>query len=219
MECNPIPKDPASELLSGEDFSRLNETAPRLLRALAERAGTSVASLRKMANEGRLTSDALLHGASTEQHRNAAVANAYAAAESARQAAASARLAEIDAKYARSGDLAGFLREVGEAGLTLADLADWLTAAGAAGIPKFAVGDMFRQVHPGEAIVPKTCTLRIGGAAGGGGGICGGGQPPAFNPWPEMLAASREIVRLNTQIAQLLGRWDSEGLPRRRDEV
>ncbi|WP_421021898.1 tape measure protein, partial [Klebsiella pneumoniae] len=49
MECNPIPKDPASELLSGEDFSRLNETAPRLIRALAERAGTSVANLRKMA--------------------------------------------------------------------------------------------------------------------------------------------------------------------------
>ncbi len=43
--------------------------------------------------------------------------------------------------------------------------------------------------------------------------------PPTFNPWTEMLAASREIVRLNTQIARLLQRWDSEGLPSRRGEV
>lgn len=60
MECHEIPKDPASELLSGEDFSRLNETAPRLMRALAEGAGTSVNDLRKMAGEGRLTSSVLL---------------------------------------------------------------------------------------------------------------------------------------------------------------
>lgn len=88
----------------------------------------------------------------------AAVANAHAAAESARQAATSARLAQIDAKYARSGDLAGFLREVGEAGLTLADLADWLAAAGAEGIPNFAVGGMLTkdfvlgQLPPGEGL-------------------------------------------------------------------
>ncbi|CAB5709094.1 Uncharacterised protein [Delftia tsuruhatensis] len=122
-------------------------------------------------------------------HENAAAANAHAAAASAKQAATSARLAEIDAKYARSGDLAGFLREVGAAGLTLADLADWLAAAGAADIPKFAVGDMLAKEHPGEAIVP---TL--------------------FNPWPEALALGREIVRLNTQIACLLARWDGNGL-------
>lgn len=60
----------------------------------------------------------------------------------------------------------------------------------------FPACDMLAKVHPGEAIVPAT-----------------------FNPWPEMLAASREIVRLNTQIARLLDRWDSEGLPRHRGEV
>jgi hypothetical protein len=56
--------------------------------------------------------------------------------------------------------------------------------------------DMLARVHSVEAIVP-----------------------PTFNPWTEMLAASREIVRLNTQIARLLQRWDSEGLPSRRGEV
>lgn len=48
---------------------------------------------------------------------------------------------------------------------------------------------------------------------------CSGGQPPAFNPWPEALAMGRDIVRLNTQMARLLDRWDSEGLPRHRGEV
>lgn len=60
MQSLAIPKDPASELLSSEGFSRLNETAPRLMRALAEGAGTSVCALRKMAGEGRLTSAALI---------------------------------------------------------------------------------------------------------------------------------------------------------------
>lgn len=67
---------------------------------------------------------------------------------------------------------------------------DVLRALDAAAMPKFAVGDMLAKKHPGEAIVP-----------------------PTFNPWPEMLAVSREIVRLNTQIARLLDRWDSDGLP------
>ncbi|MPT05736.1 MAG: hypothetical protein E2582_16175 [Delftia sp.] len=136
-----------------------------------------------------------------EHNQNAAAANAHAAAASARQAATSARLAELDAKYARSGDLARFLREVGAAGLTLADLADWLAAAGAKGIPKFAVGGMLSkdfvlgQVHPGEAIVPAT-----------------------FNPWPEALALGREIVRLNERIARLLNRWDGDGVPEARSQ-
>lgn len=93
-----------------------------------------------------------------EFNQNAAAANADAAGDSAKNAAASARLAQIDAKHARRGDLAGFLREVGEAGLTLADLAEWLVAAGASGIPKFAVGGMLPkdfvlgQLHPGEGL-------------------------------------------------------------------
>jgi len=72
-----------------------------------------------------------------KHNRTAAAANAHAAAASAKQPATSARLAQIDAKHARRGDLAGFLREVGEAGITLAD---WLAAAGAEGIPNLALG-------------------------------------------------------------------------------
>lgn len=137
-----------------------------------------------------------------DPHENAPTANARAAAESAKHAATAAGLAEIDAKYARSGDLAGFLREVGAAELTLVDLADWLAAAGASGVPKFAVGGML----PKDFVLGQ---VRIGEAT----------VPAASNPWPEMLVASREIVRLNTQMARLLERWDSEGLPCRRGEV
>lgn len=60
MERQIIPKDLASEALNSEDFNRLNETVPRLMRVLAEGAGTSVCTLRKMAHEGRLTSAVLL---------------------------------------------------------------------------------------------------------------------------------------------------------------
>jgi len=68
---------------------------------------------------------------------------------------------------------------------------DVLRALDAAAMPKFAAGDMLAQVHTGEAIVPA-----------------------AFNPWPEMLAASREIVQLNERIARVLDRWNDDGLPR-----
>lgn len=67
---------------------------------------------------------------------------------------------------------------------------DVLRALDAAAMPKFAVGDMLAKEHPGEAILPATS-----------------------NPWPEALALGREILRLNTQIATLLQRWDSDGLP------
>lgn len=140
-----------------------------------------------------------------EHNRNAAVGNAQAAAASARQAATSARLAQIDAKYARSGDLSGFLREVGAAGITMVDLADWLAAAGASGIPKFAVGGL----HPGDIPVSKSVAADHLATI----------QPATSNPWSEALVLGREIVQLNTQMARLLERWDSEGLPYRRGEV
>lgn len=66
-----------------------------------------------------------------------------------------------------------------------------LRALDSAGRAKFE--DMLAKEHPGEAIVPA-----------------------AFNPWPEMLAASREILRRNTQIANLLQRWDGDGIPSQR---
>jgi len=67
---------------------------------------------------------------------------------------------------------------------------DVLRALDAAAARKFAAVDMLAEVHPGQAIVP-----------------------PAFDPWPDAMATGRELVRLNTQIAQLLARWDGDGVP------
>lgn len=71
--------------------------------------------------------------------------------------------------------------------------ADVLRALDAVGMPEFAAGDMLARVHPGEAIVPAK-----------------------FDHWPEALALGREIVRLNTQIARILDRWDGDGIPSQR---
>lgn len=167
MEFHEIPKDPASELLSSEDFSRLNETAPRLMRALADRAGTSVSNLRKMADEGRLTTAALLYGdgVSMEQRGEAAM-NAEQAQSQAGAACASTAAAIASAGVARAASTCACNRK------------------------GCSACDIFAKEHPGEAIVPAT-----------------------FNPWLEALALGREIVRLNTRIAQLLARWDGDGVP------
>lgn len=153
-----------------------------------------------------------------------AAASAHSNAMCARSAAESAekraRFEVIMAAYERNSCLASFVRELGAAGLCLDDLADWLGMMSGPELihrggmlPKdFVLG----QVHTGEAIVPKACTSRIGGAAGGGCSVCSGAQPSALNPWPEMLAASHEILRLNTQIANLLQRWDGDGMPTQR---
>lgn len=60
MEHQIIPKDSSVEVQRSEDFARLNETAPRLMRALAEGVNMSIGTLRKMAEEGKLTSAVLL---------------------------------------------------------------------------------------------------------------------------------------------------------------
>lgn len=60
MEYQTIPPDAESEVLSSEEFMRIYEVAPRLVLDLASRAGNSVASLRKMASEGKLSSAVLL---------------------------------------------------------------------------------------------------------------------------------------------------------------
>jgi len=60
MEHQIIPKDAASEVIRGEDFSLLNEVAPSLMRSLASCAGKSIGELRKMAADGALTSSALI---------------------------------------------------------------------------------------------------------------------------------------------------------------
>lgn len=160
MDCNPIPKDLASEALSAEALSSLNESAPRLVRAVAEGLGITPGGLRLMAEQGELTSEVLIV--------------AFQKKAQDLQQEDRDRMAEIDAKAVAHGF----------------SHADVLRALDAVGIPNFAVGDMLAKEHPGEAIVPAT-----------------------FNPWPEALALGREIVRLNTRIAQLLARWDGDGMP------
>lgn len=121
-----------------------------------------------------------------EYDPKASAAAARMAAMTANANAVHARLAaDAAAAYARRLEIDAKAKAYGFSH------ADVLRALDAAAAPKLAVGDMLTQVHPGEAIVPA-----------------------AFNPWAEMLAASREIVRLNERIARVLDRWDDDGLPR-----
>ena len=121
-------------------------------------------------------------------------ANAMCARSATESAELCARFAVIYAAHERNSDLTSFVRELVAAGISLADLADWLglmsrPSRGGVRPKDFILG----QEHPGEAIVPAT-----------------------FNPWPVALAVSREILRLNTQIASLLQRWDGDGIPSQR---
>ena len=52
----------ASGVLRGEEFNAVNESAPRLMQALAKSLGVSVGALRDMAKEGQLTRDVLING-------------------------------------------------------------------------------------------------------------------------------------------------------------
>lgn len=52
----------ASGVLRGEEFNAVNESAPRLLQALAASLGKPVGELRAMAKEGELTRDVLIDG-------------------------------------------------------------------------------------------------------------------------------------------------------------
>jgi tape measure domain-containing protein len=252
MDCNPIPKDLASEALSAEALSSLNESSPRLVRAVAEGLGITHGGLRLMAEQGALTSEVLIV--------------AFQKKAQDQQQEDRDRMAEIDAKAAAYGF----------------SHADVLRALDAVGMPEFAAGDMLARVHPGEAIVPqfasgktkaselfskveivndglrrlcfvngrqigqvlKLETPRARDMLAGVVEIsflaseiverqvssdefkaldsevlvngCSGGSAPAFAPWPEALALGREIIRLNTQIASLLGRWDGDGIPSQR---
>lgn len=176
----------ASEILSAEALNSLAESAPRLVRAVAEGLGITPGGLRQMADQGALTSEVLVV--------------AFQKKAQDLQQEDRDRMAEIDAK----AQAYGFSHD------------DVMRALDAAAMPKFAVGGMLPkdfvlgQVHTGEAIVPKACTGRIGGAVGGGCSVCSGG---AFNPWPEALVLGREIVRLNERIARVLDRWDGDGVP------
>lgn len=146
------------------------------------------------------------------------------------------RLAEAAPCFVRAvaeglGVSLGALRQLaGQGQLTSAVLA--------IGIRTSPMDDMLSKEHPGEAIVPKACATRISGAAGGGrGGIHPGDllvskdvaaahmaalQPEALNPSPDALALLAELIaemralrQDHARMAQLLSRWDGDGMPRR----
>lgn len=124
MECNPIPKDLASEVFSAEALNSLAESAPRLVRAVAEGLGVSLGGLRLMADQGSLTSEVMVV--------------AFQKKAQDLQQEDRDRMAEIEHK----AQAYGFSH------------ADVLRALDAAGMPKFSAGDMLAKEHPGEAIVP-----------------------------------------------------------------
>jgi len=51
-----------SGILAGEEFKALNESAPRIMRAVADSIGVPIGQLRAMSKEGKLTRDILVEG-------------------------------------------------------------------------------------------------------------------------------------------------------------
>lgn len=56
----------ASGVLRGEEFNAVNESAPRLMQALAKSLGVGVGALRDMAKAGQLTREVLINGLANE---------------------------------------------------------------------------------------------------------------------------------------------------------
>lgn len=140
-------------------------------------------------------------------------------------------LAPTFEKYRGTGDFTGLAEDFRAAGGTARDLAylygfsesDVLAALDRNGIPRFDVGtnrvpqDMLAMVHKNEAIVPAAFNPWAGGA----------GLQTSSNERLEALvtqlvadnrAQAGQIVRLQSQIAKLLQRWDGDGLPGQREE-
>lgn len=140
-------------------------------------------------------------------------------------------LAPTFEKYRGTGDFTGLAEDFRAAGGTAKDLAylygfseaDVLAALDRNGIPRFDVGtnrvpqDMLAMVHKNEAIVPAAFNPWAGGS----------GLQTSSNERLEALvtqlvadnrAQAGQIVRLQSQIAKLLQRWDGDGLPGQRKE-
>lgn len=214
MEHNPIPKDLAFEALSAEDFNRLNEFAPRLVRTAAEGLGVSLGALRQKAEHGQLTSAVLAIGIRTSAMGDmpdmlAQIQEGEAIVP--KSAAGKTNASELFSKVEIVNDGLRRLcfvngRQIGQVlKLETPRARDML--AGVVEISFLASEIVERQVSSDEFKALDSEVLVNG---------CSGGQPAAFDPWPEALAMGREIVRLNTQIARLLDRWDSDGTPNQR---
>lgn len=141
-------------------------------------------------------------------------------------------LAPTFEKYRGTGDFTGLADDFRAAGGTARDLAylygyseaDVLAALDRNGIPRFDVGtnrvpqDMLAMVHKNEAIVPAAFNPWAGGK--GVGDVNNNARLEALVAQliDENRTQAGQIVRLNSQVARLLQRWDGDGLPQPRKE-
>jgi len=141
-------------------------------------------------------------------------------------------LSDIFNRYSGTGDFVGLANAIRDAGGTANDLAylygfserDVLAALDRNGIPRFDVGtnrvpqDMLAMVHKNEAIVPAAFNPWAGGT-----GMVGGNNNARLEALVAQLidenrTQAGQIVRLNSQVARLLQRWDGDGMPQPRKE-
>lgn len=150
----------------------------------------------------------------------------------------SAEIARLDAlagkyhAYDGTGDLRGLLESIKASGGSLSDLSalsglyesDWRKAAESVGIPAFEVGanripqTMFAMLHKDEAVVPAAFNPWAGGKSFGGGESSARLEALVAQLIDETRQQAGKIVRLNSQIARLLQRWDGDGMPQPRKE-
>ncbi|ROR02072.1 phage-related minor tail protein [Delftia acidovorans] len=148
------------------------------------------------------------------------------------------RVAELD-KYRDgyhafdgTGDAAGLNQWIKDNNLSPKDLADlsglyerdWDNWYSKNGLPSYAVGtnyvprDMLAQIHEGEAIVPKAFNPWASGGAASGANSNARLEGLVAQLIDENRTQAGQIVRLNSQIARLLQRWDGDGMPQPRKE-
>jgi phage-related minor tail protein len=141
-------------------------------------------------------------------------------------------LAPTFEKYRGTGDFTGLADDFRAAGGTAKDLAylygfteaDVLAALDRNGIPRFDVGtnrvpqDMLAMVHKNEAIVPAAFNPWAGGTGMGGGNNNARLEALVAQLIDENRTQAGKIVRLNSQVARLLQRWDGDGMPQPRKE-
>lgn len=131
-----------------------------------------------------------------------------------------------------TGDLRGLLESIKAAGGSLSDLSalsglyesDWRKAAESVGIPAFEVGanripqTMLAMLHKDEAVVPAAFNPWAGGKSFGGRESSARLEALVAQLIDENRQQAGQIVRLNSQIARLLQRWDGDGMPQPRKE-
>jgi len=148
------------------------------------------------------------------------------------------RVAELDKlaggyhAFDGTGDAAGLNQWIKDNNLSPKDLADlsglyesdWDKWFKGSGLPSYDIGtnyvprDMLAQIHEGEAIVPKAFNPWASGGATSGANSNARLEGLVAQLIDENRQQAGQIVRLNSQIARLLQRWDGDGMPQPRKE-